>query len=40
MTWHKDSVRHCVSGFGWGSPGEMRVFESDEREQAVSWVAG
>ena len=35
----KDWVRHGVSAFGWVSPGELRVFEPGEREQAVAWVS-
>jgi hypothetical protein len=34
-----DWVRHGVSAFGWMSPGELRVFESVEREQATAWLA-
>jgi hypothetical protein len=35
----KDWVRHAVSAFGWISPGELRLFEPGEREQAVAWLA-
>ncbi len=35
----KDWVRHGVSAFGWISPGEMRVFEPAEFEDAKAWVA-
>jgi hypothetical protein len=35
----KDWIRHGVSGFGWLSPGELRVFEPGERDAAVAWVA-
>jgi SpoIIAA-like len=35
----KDWVRHGVSVFGWISPGELRVFEAGEREQATAWLA-
>ena len=35
----KDWVRHGVSAFGWISPGELRVFEPGELEQATAWVA-
>jgi hypothetical protein len=34
----KDWVRHGVSAFGWISPGELRVFDDGEREQAVAWL--
>jgi stage II sporulation SpoAA-like protein len=36
----KDWIRHGVSGFGWLSPGELRLFESGERDAALAWVAG
>jgi SpoIIAA-like len=35
----KDWVRHGVSAFGWISPGELRVFEPEEGEEAIAWVA-
>ena len=35
----KDWVRHGVSVFGWISPGELRVFEPSQLEQATAWVA-
>jgi SpoIIAA-like len=35
----KDWVRRGVSAFGWISPGELRVFEPGELEQATAWVA-
>jgi hypothetical protein len=35
----KDWIRHGVSGFGWLSPGELRVFEPGERDAAAAWVA-
>ena len=35
----KDWIRHGVSAFGWLSPGELRIFEPDERDAAVAWVA-
>jgi hypothetical protein len=35
----KDWMRHAVSAFGWLSPGEYRVFELGEREQAKRWIA-
>jgi SpoIIAA-like len=40
MVTDKDWIRHGVSGFGWLSPGELRVFEPDERDAAIAWVAG
>jgi hypothetical protein len=36
----QDWVRHGVGAFGWLSPGELRVFEPGEEEQATAWVAG
>jgi hypothetical protein len=36
----KDWMRHAVSGFGWLSPGEYRVFEPDESDEARRWLAG
>ena len=35
----KDWVRHGVAVFGWVSPGELRVFAADERDQAAAWLA-
>jgi hypothetical protein len=35
----KDWVRRGVSIFGWLSPGELRVFDPGELEQAKGWVA-
>jgi hypothetical protein len=35
----KDWIRYGVSAFGWLSPGELRVFEPDEREAAKAWLA-
>src|SRR5262245_7320750 len=40
MVTDKDWIRHGVSGFGWLSPGELRVFEPAERDAAIAWVAG
>lgn len=36
----KDWMRHAISAFGWLSPGELRVFEPDEHEQAKAWTGG
>jgi SpoIIAA-like len=36
----KDWVRHGVSAFGWLSPGELRLFEPGDEEQATAWLAG
>jgi hypothetical protein len=35
----KDWIRHGVSAFGWLSPGELRIFEPGELDDAVAWVA-
>ena len=36
----KDWMRHAISAFGWLSPGELRVFDPDELEQAKAWTGG
>jgi hypothetical protein len=36
----KDWMRHAISAFGWVSPGELRVFEPDELEEAKAWTGG
>ena len=35
----KDWIRHGASAFGSLSPGELRLFEPDERDAAAAWVA-
>jgi SpoIIAA-like len=35
----KDWVRHGASAFGWLAPGELRVFEPSERDEARAWLA-
>jgi SpoIIAA-like len=35
----KDWVRHGASAFGWLAPGELRLFESSERDEARAWLA-
>lgn len=35
----KDWMRHAVSGFGWLTPGEVRVFDPDQLDAAKAWVA-
>ena len=35
----KEWLRHAVSGFGWMSPGEYRLFDEDELDAATRWVA-
>lgn len=34
----KDWVRHGASAFGWLAPGELRLFEPSEREEARTWL--
>jgi hypothetical protein len=34
-----DWIRHGVSAFGWLSPGELRVLEPSELDEAKHWVA-
>jgi SpoIIAA-like len=36
---NKDWVRHGASAFGWLAPGELRLFEPSERDQARAWLA-
>jgi hypothetical protein len=36
---NKDWMRHAIAGFGWFYPGEMRVFDLDELDEAKRWVA-
>jgi stage II sporulation SpoAA-like protein len=36
----KDWMRHAIAGFGWLSPGELRVFPPDQLDAARDWVAG
>ena len=36
----KDWMRHSISAFGWLSPGELRVFEPDELDEAKAWTGG
>jgi hypothetical protein len=35
-----DWIAHLVALFGWLAPGELKLFELDELEQAKAWVAG
>jgi hypothetical protein len=39
MITDKDWIRHGISAFGWISPGELRVFEPAQRDEAIAWVA-
>jgi hypothetical protein len=34
----KDWVRYGASAFGWLAPGELRLFEPSEREEARAWL--
>ncbi len=36
----KDWVKHGASVFGWLAPGELRLFEPGEREEARAWLGG
>jgi stage II sporulation SpoAA-like protein len=36
----KSWIRHGVAAFGWVIPGEIRIFESDELEDAKTWTGG
>ncbi len=34
----KDWVRHGASAFGWLAPGELRLFELSQQDEAKSWI--
>jgi hypothetical protein len=34
----KDWVKHGANAFGWLAPGELRLFEPGEREEARAWL--
>jgi len=34
----KDWIRHGASAFGWLAPGDLRLFEPSERDDARAWV--
>ena len=34
-----DWVEHAVRALGWVIPGEVKVFDDDERDEAISWLA-
>jgi SpoIIAA-like len=34
----KDWVRHGASAFGWLAPGELRLFEPSEQDEARAWL--
>jgi hypothetical protein len=36
----KDWMRHGIAAFGWLIPGEIRVFEPNELEEAKAWTSG
>ena len=36
----KDWMRHGIAAFGWVVPGEIRVFDLAELEQAKAWTGG
>jgi SpoIIAA-like len=35
-----DWLEHAVSVFGWLVPGQVRVFETDEVDEAKAWLVG
>ena len=35
----KDWIRHGASAFGWLAPGELRLFEPSEGDEARAWLA-
>lgn len=35
----KDWVGHGVKAFGWLMPGEVKVFEADDLDDAIEWAA-
>lgn len=35
----KDWIRHGIAAFAWVIPGEIRVFDPDQLDQAKAWVA-
>ena len=36
----KDWMRHGVAAFGWVIPGDVRVFEPSELQEAKAWTGG
>ena len=36
----KDWIRHGIAAFSWVIPGEIRVFEPHELEEAKAWAGG
>jgi hypothetical protein len=36
----KDWMRHAISAVGWLMPGEIRIFEPHELDQAKAWTGG
>ena len=36
----KDWIRHGIAAFGWLIPGEIRVFEPGELDDAKAWTGG
>ncbi len=35
----KEWMRNAIAAFGWVSPGELRIFEPDQLEDAKAWLA-
>ena len=35
----KDWVENSIKAFGWIMPGEVKVFDDDDRDEAIAWLA-
>jgi hypothetical protein len=35
-----DWMRYATELFGWMTPGEVKVFKLEQRDEAIAWVAG
>lgn len=35
----EDWIEHSIKAFGWIMPGEVKVFDDDDRDDAVRWLA-
>jgi hypothetical protein len=35
----KDWIRHATAAAGWLAPGELRIFDPAEQDQATAWLA-
>ena len=36
----KDWIENSIKAFGWIMPGEVKVFDDDEKDEAITWLAG